>query len=120
MNLGARIYQAMMDAKVPDELQEDLGVEIAKLVVRENRQIRKDILELRQSFLDGVEKEEEDYGSAVSAYAGEETCDHIIKEIIRPRVYFNTAEAKKREEEVDKLIKEIFESESDSESNPES
>lgn len=104
--LRKRIAKAMKNAGVTSDT---LSFEIAKLVVRENRILRKAVSALKRSLLDAVEQEEEDYGSAVAAYAGEETCEHILTEILRKHVYHNSAEARKREAEVEQVIKEINE-----------
>jgi len=98
----------MRDIGVPAELQDSLYVAFAAIVVRENRKIRKAVLELKQGLLDSVEREEEEYGSAISAYAGEETCEHIIQEIVKPRVYFNTKEQQARQRAVEEVIEKLL------------
>ncbi len=106
--LGARIFQAMMKAGVPAELHDALYDEFAKLIVRANRQMIRQVARLGRDFADTAEDEVTEYGTAVSAYAGKETCKHIVNEILKPHVYFNTEQAKRKRDEVDKLIQDIF------------
>ena len=106
--LREHIYQRMDAARIPVRLQKNLYEEFARIIVRENRLVRQEILELRQVFLDAAEHKEADYGSAVCAYAGEGACDHILTEIVKPRVYHTTeqerAEQKERQDFIDKIF----------------
>jgi len=106
--LRERIYQAIDAARIPVGMQDALYGELSKLMVRENRLVRQEILELRQVFLDAAEHEEADYGSSVCAHAGEAACGHISTEILKPRVYYNTererAEYKERQDFIDKIF----------------
>mgnify|MGYP003111485510 FL=1 len=102
-----RIQGIFLNARIPTKYHAALHEELAKVFVRENRLLRKQVAELKRGLLDGVSKEEEEYGSAVAAYAGEETCEHILTEILRKHVYYNTAEARKRQAAVEEVIDEI-------------
>ena len=106
-HLEMRILGVFLNAKIPTKYHAALRDEISKVLVRENRLLRKQVAKLKRSLLAAVEREEEDYGSAVAAYAGEETCEHILTEILRKHVYHNTAEARKRQAEVESVIDEI-------------
>lgn len=107
-DLREHIYQRMDAARIPVKLQRNLYEEFASIIVRENRLVRQEILELRQVFLDAAEHKEADYGSSVCAYAGEQACDHILTEIVKPRVYHTTererAEQRERRDFLDKIF----------------
>jgi len=106
--LREHIYQRMDAARIPVRLQKNLYEEFARIIVRENRLIRQEILELRQVFLDAAEHEEADYGSAVCAHAGEGACGHILTEIVKPRVYHTTEQERAEEQQRKDFIDKIF------------
>ncbi len=108
VELRARIYQAIDAAKIPVGMQDALYAELSKLMVRENRLVRQEVLELRAVFLDAAENEEADYGSSVCAHAGEAACGHISTEILKPRVYYNTERERAEYKETQDLIDKIF------------
>lgn len=106
--LATRITKLIREAGVKNKrTTATLFDAIAVLLVRENRLLRQEVAELRRSLLDQVEQEEEDYGDAISAYAGEETCNHILEKILKPHVYYNSEEAKRRQEAVERAIQEF-------------
>ena len=93
----------------PDE-QVEFHDRVARFLVRNNRQLRAEVLRLGRDLASCAEKEEEDYGSSVGSYAGEETAQWIARNIIRKRVYLDPDEEAMRE-----LVDEIFGDDEDEE-----
>lgn len=106
--LSERIAKLLQEAGVTDKkVKAALRDGIAMMLVRENRMLRQKVAKLRRDLLAAVDQEEEDYGEAVSAYAGEETCNYILENILRKHVYYNSEEAKRRQAAVEKAIEEF-------------
>ena len=72
--------------------QEEIHDRIAVLFVRENRRMRQQVLELWRDFKDASDRHDGDYGAIMSASGGEFTCEYIIREIIKPNVYYTEQE----------------------------
>jgi hypothetical protein len=113
--LSAKIFAILEDGCTdpscyirPNQL-EYMHDRIAQLLVRENRRIRQQIGELWRNLKETADSDEVDYGDSRAAAGGEFACEHIVNEIIKPNVYFNSTEAQEREENIDKLIQDLFE-----------
>jgi len=105
--LSSKINKILDDLDLLEETKAELFNRIVKLYVRENRLIRMHILQLARELVEYAQTEEEDFGSSVASYAGEETAKHICEEIVKSRVYVNTQEREKRLNCVEDVIKEF-------------
>ena len=85
-------------------LPQDIFNAFAALIVRENRRLRQQVAELWREFSETSDRDDLEYGSVMAAAGGEFTCEHIVNEILKPNVYFNTKDAADRAEEVERFI----------------
>ena len=75
-----------------------------KLLVRENRIMRQQILELWRDFKTAADREDVEYTDSLAAGAAQFTCEHIINDIIKPRVY-----VRDEDEDDEWLMEDLFE-----------
>lgn len=98
-----------LDAKTRKVLNE----RIVNFLVRENRKLRKKVLEFGRTMSDYASTEEADYGEAVGSYAAEEAALFISAEILRKAIYVNTKEERERKAAVEKFIDELSKDQTD-------
>ena len=107
--LEQKVWQAIGQGIDTDgDPAQDIFNAFATLVVRENRRMRQQICQLWRDFRETSDRDDLEYGSVMSAAGGEFTCEHIIKKVIKPNVYFNTDEQAEKEAAVDQLIEDFF------------
>lgn len=102
--LSSRINRIFNDLDIDQSTKDELYNRIVDFYIRENRLIRASILRLAEELVEYAAQEEEDFGSRVSSYAGEETARYICDEFIRKRVYVNSEEVQMRQKQVDEIV----------------
>jgi len=108
-DLQSRIRKAIAGVGVfPEETQNKLVDAIGILLVRENRRARKGVAKMRREFITAAEIAEEQELDPVPGYVGEEACNHIINNILKQNVYYNTEESDARKAAVEKTIEAFF------------
>ena len=98
----------MDDVLAHHPLKEELYERFVALYMRENRRLRQQVLELWRDFKETADSDELEYGSVMAAGGGEFTCEHIINEIIKPNVYFNSDEQAEKEATINQLIEDLY------------
>jgi len=107
--VSTRIFGAFLNAKVPAKYHDELFDQIARILVRENRELRSEVYSMRRDFAEMAERVDDDE-TASQAFTGEETCKFLAK-TIRDKVYHDSFAAKNKAEQVEDLIREIFDEE---------
>lgn len=104
--LSQAIFELLSKYRLSAKRSQALHDDIARLLIRYNRQLRAEIFQLGRDLAGCADQEEADYGSSVGAYAGEETAHWIAKNIVKRQVYVDPDEEAMR-----RLVDEIFGSE---------
>lgn len=109
--LKQKIWQAIgVGIDTDGDPAKDIFNAFVAILVRENRALRQEILQLGRDFADAANSEEMDDQGSAAGYAGEETCKHIASKIIRPRI----CDKKKLERpNIDRLIQDFYEQDDD-------
>jgi len=118
--LESKLRRAIEDAMINHwtdrsngDMYEQIYRNVVALWIRENRRLRQQVCKLWRSFSEAADRHDGDYGDIRAAAGGEYTCEHIVNEIIKPNVYFNSEEAEERTEEADRIIEDFYEEDND-------
>lgn len=108
--LEQKIWQAIAAGIDTDgDPAKDIFNAFAALFVRENRRLRQQVCDLWRDLSEAASRDDVDYGAVMAAGGGEFTCEHIVNEILKRNVYFNTKDAADRAEAVERLIESLDE-----------
>ncbi len=117
--LEAKLRHAILDVmsryhcSTSDAMYEVMYNSIVQLWIRENRRMRQQVCKLWRDLSEAADRHDGDYGDVRAAAGGEYTCEHIVNEIIKPNVYFNSKEAQERKEIVDRIIEDFYKEDDD-------